>query len=161
MTQHIEDIDRGWNRIMRTAKKMERNQVAVDVGIIEGEAKEIHADSDLTNADVGFFHEFGTEDIWERSFIRALIDERRRDISRLFERISKGMIDGKVSQRIGLGLAGQQVVSWIKARIRAHIPPPLTPSTIERKGSSTPLIDTSQLEGSLTHAVRGLGEGEK
>ncbi|MCX8207429.1 MAG: hypothetical protein N3G75_06315 [Methanothrix sp.] len=39
-------------------------------------------------------------------------------------------------------------------RIRAHIPPPLKPETVRRKGSSTPLIDTGQLIGSITHQIR-------
>lgn len=161
MTEHVEDIDRGWNRIMREAKALDRNQVAVDVGIIGSEAREIHADSEFTNADIGAVHEFGTPTNPERSFIRALIDEKRRSIGRLFDRVAKGVIDGKVDQKRGLNLVGIQVVSWIKARIRAHIPPPLADVTVDRKGSSTPLIDTSQLIGSLTHAVRGIGEGDK
>ena len=166
MTELVEDIDHGWNQIVIDAKTRDREDIAVDVGIIEEEAQEQHADSQLTNAEVGMFHEFGTVNVWERSFIRATIDEKHNQIARLFARLSKAMIDRKANQAKGLGLIGEQVISWIKARIRSSIPPPLTPSTIKQKTvggkkGTVPLIDTGQLIGSLTHAVRGVEEGDR
>jgi phage gpG-like protein len=54
-----------------------------------------------------------------------------------------------------LGLVGQQVVSDVKGRILEGegIPPPNAPSTVRRKGSSRPLVDTGQLLNSLTYQV--------
>jgi hypothetical protein len=39
--------------------------------------------------------------------------------------------------------------------INAGIEPGLNERTIERKGSSKPLIDTGRLKGSITHEIRG------
>lgn len=60
------------------------------------------------------------------------------------------MIDlARVLERVGARFEND-----ILDRIRAHIPPPLSPETIRRKGSTTPLIDTGQLVGSITHQIR-------
>jgi hypothetical protein len=167
-TKHVEDVDRGWKRIVRDMTKGAKADLVVDVGLVGSEAAEPHGElGELTNADVGLFHEYGTDTgIPERSFIRALVDEKHAQITRFFERISQGIIDDKVSEERGLGLAGTQVVAWIKARILAHIPPPLTEETIELKTvggkkGTTPLIDTGQLIGAITHAVRSGREGER
>ena len=53
-------------------------------------------------------------------------------------------------------LLGQKYVGQIQARISAGIPPPLAESTIARKGSSVPLIDTGQLRSAVTYEVRRL-----
>lgn len=50
--------------------------------------------------------------------------------------------------------AGIHLERAILEKIRSHIPPPLKPETVRRKGSSTPLIDTGQLIGSITHQIR-------
>ena len=42
----------------------------------------------------------------------------------------------------------------VKQRIRSHIPPPLKPATIDRKGSSLALVDTSQLLNSIRAVVK-------
>ena len=160
MTDHVEDIDHGWKRIGRDMKSAGRHPLVVDVGITGNEAEETHGDTSLTNATVGTFHEYGTKRIHERSFIRATVDEKHNDIDRLFQRVTKGVIDGKMEWKKGLGLVGEKVVSWVKARIRAGIPPPLSDETIEDrrrqfgKASSKPLIATGQLMGSITHIGR-------
>jgi hypothetical protein len=188
MTKYVEDIDRGWRRIMREMKLQARHDLVVDIGIIGSEAVEIHAGPDnvfgkayigfkekkkLTNADIGLFHEMGASGVSlgrsgaesgaipERSFLRATVDEKHASITRLFVRVVRGAIDQKINLKRGLGLVGEKAVVWVKARIRKGIPPPLMPLTIARKGSSKPLIDTGQLLGSITYVVRGPEEGEK
>lgn len=161
MAEAVEDIDRGWNKIKANAKKAAGNPMVVDVGIIGNKAAEAHGKGEFTNVDVGTFHEFGTKTIPERSFIRSTIDERRPDILKLFERIAKGILDGKIKPEKDFGLVGLKVVSWIKAKIRKGIAPPLMPATIKAKGSSKPLIDKGELMGSITHVVRKQHEGDK
>ena len=167
MTQPVQDIDHGWKRIKRDMKAMARHPLVVDVGITGSEAIEQHANTDLTNAAVGAFQEYGTPSIDERSFLRATVDAKHNDIARMFIHVAKGVTGGKVDQKRGLGLAGERVVSWIKARIRAGIPPALSAKTIAArkrqfgKASTKPLIATGQLMGSITYAVRGANEGAK
>ncbi len=62
---------------------------------------------------------------------------------------------GKITMDHALGIIGESVTSMIKARIAAGIAPPDSPSTIKRKGSSTPLVDTGQLKGSVAWELPG------
>jgi hypothetical protein len=171
MTKPVEDIDRGWKKIMAEMKRMGRSPRVIDVGIIGTEAeRELEAliGEFTTNAAIGSFHEFGTvKGIPERSFIRSTIDEKHSHISKLLARVARGILGLKIKWEKGAGLTGEKVVSWIKAKIRKGIPPALMPSTIDArrrqfgKASSKPLIATGQLMGSTTYAVRGIGEGDK
>jgi hypothetical protein len=179
MTQRVEDIDRGWKKIMAEMKKKPR---VIDVGIIGTEAErepEALVGEFTTNAAIASFHEFGTAAGGssrsggivvaspERSFIRSTIDEKHSPIAGMFAKVARAVLGGKTTQKTGFGLIGEKVVSWIKAKIRKGIPPALMPSTIDArrrqfgKASSKPLIATGQLMGSITYAVRGIGEGDK
>lgn len=55
----------------------------------------------------------------------------------------------KELERVGLWAQGS-----IQQRISDGIPPPNAESTIRRKGSSTPLIDTGQLRTSIKYRVK-------
>ena len=74
---------------------------------------------------------------------------RRADIAALQIRAFKAVLSGEMDARKALGLIGVKVVAWIKETIRAGLTPPNAPSTIERKGSSTPLVDDGQLINSI------------
>lgn len=105
--------------------------------------------------DVATFHEFGTKDIPERSFIRS---NDRKNKDKYKKMIQNGMIKvlkGELEPFQVLGLVGEQVTSDIKGGITAGLKPDLDPKTIERKGSSKPLIDTGQLLNSITYKVGG------
>ena len=54
-----------------------------------------------------------------------------------------------------LTLLGEVVSKDIIATINRGIRPGLKKSTIKRKKSSKPLIDTGRLKGAITHQVRG------
>jgi hypothetical protein len=151
------DRDRGWKRIEAEMRAMKKG-AGVTVGIQGNEANETHGKgSDYTNAQIGTVHEFGSIDgtIPERSFIRSTMDAQSKPIAQLAARLMAGVIVGKMTRRKGLGILGQHVLGEIRKTIRAGIDPPLQQATIDRKGSSKPLIDTGQLVGSLTYKVRG------
>lgn len=50
--------------------------------------------------------------------------------------------------------AGLYAASEVKKFMSGGVPPPNAPSTVAKKGSSTPLIDTGQLMNSITYEVR-------
>ncbi len=144
MASHVTVTDKGY-RAMRA--RMRELKLGVKVGIYGEEASKPHGK--LTNVEVAAVHEFGSGPIPERSFVRATVDGNRAEIEQIERRVVYGIIQGKVDAQTGLGILGESVVNMMKARIRAHIPPPLKPATIKRKGSSTPLIDTGQLINSI------------
>ena len=52
-----------------------------------------------------------------------------------------------------LNTLGAKAAADVKNTIRQGIPPPNSPETIRRKGSSRPLIDTGQLINAITWIV--------
>jgi hypothetical protein len=125
----------------------------VKIGILE-EAGAHQGDGEvLTVADVASFHEFGTENAPERSFIRATINEQRDDLKTLSKKLQAAILTGKMSAKQALGLMGEKMQAEMINKINEGIEPELDPKTIKRKGSSTPLIDTGQLKQSIRYKV--------
>lgn len=151
MTARIRDTDRGLKALM---KRFKSQAVGVTVGVHEAEGAASHGD-EVTNLDVALFHEFGTEDIPERSFIRAWSDENEAANRERLSKIGEALVKGKVPDlETGLARFGVLAVADVQKRMVAGIPPELSPVTIARKGSSTPLIDTGQLKSSISFQVK-------
>lgn len=103
----------------------------------------------LTVAALAEIHEFGLG-VPERSFIRAWFDQNQAEISnKLRERFREAAL-GKIT----FDVAADQFALWCQAsiqkRMAAGIQPENAPSTVARKGSSKPLIDTGILRSSIT-----------
>ena len=90
----------------------------------------------------------------ERSFIRSSWDAKVRTYDRLMAKQAGRVIDGTASPGQAVGLVGEKVKSDVIKRINRGIPPPLRASTIRRKRSSKPLIDTGQLKQAIKVEVR-------
>lgn len=153
----VTDRDRGYNRIRRMFRLGSRRRAAdVLVGLRgDGPAGDQHgADDDLTVAEIGSLHEFGAEDLPERSFIRAPFDDNVNDYGVLATRLSGQMVDGSKTHRQALELLGEAARSDQVEAINRGIPPRLKDATIARKGSSKQLIETAQMKQSLDFVVR-------
>lgn len=158
MAKEVKDIDRGWQQAMRSmAAAAAKPGAAVLVGWPEKKGGQRHRKAPMTVAQLAAIHEFGlpSRGIPERSMVRATLrinDAKYREANR---KIGIGITMGKMDQRKGLDLLGVMIKGDIQQRIAAGIDPLLKPATVKRKGSSTPLIDTGQLRGSIDHEVRG------
>jgi len=124
----------------------------VDVGILAGEGK--HEGSDLTVAQIGFWNEFGTVLIPERSFIRATIKDKSKEIKAISAKEFKKVINGKTTSKDGLGILGAFTAGLIQERFTSNDWKPNTSRTQLRKGSSKPLIDTGELRQSISYEVK-------
>jgi hypothetical protein len=122
----------------------------VDVGIIDAGT---HVDGDLTVASIGFIHEFGTEDIPERSFMRSTLREKKKEIITLQKQLLRKIVNGSSNTVKALGLLGEVMADFISQKITTLKTPPNAPGTIIAKGSSNPLVDTGQLRNSITYEV--------
>jgi hypothetical protein len=112
----------------------------------------------ITLLEIAMIHEFGAPRarIPERSFVRAYVDLHGRDIQSWQRALVQSALRGHVNPDHILQQLGAKVVAGMQERIANGIEPPLNPVTIERKGSSVPLIDTGQLRAALTWKVREL-----
>lgn len=159
----VKVIDRGWEGIKHRVEALRGGGATVSVGVQGAQAAANHQGTHLTVAQLATIHEFGkvihqprmrrTIVIPERSFLRATVDAYREAIARRQVLLTQGYVLGKFELQGAMELLGMYVVGLVKQRIANGIAPPNRPSTIARKGSSKPLIDTGQLRNSITHKV--------
>ena len=89
----------------------------------------------------------------ERSYLRAWFDENVDVLQATMEHLIGQVVEGKISGRAALETIGGYVATHVQAYMVDLKTPPNAPSTIRRKGSSNPLIDTGQLKDSITWKV--------
>jgi hypothetical protein len=153
----IRDKDRGYRDLIKTLRAAAQD-ASVRVGVFgEGKGAE-QRDGGLTNAELMVIHEYGSPaaGIPERAPIRRTIDEKRESyVTGLIPRLMRALTDRKISISDALDLMGLQMSNDVKRTITTGegVPPPLSPTTIARKGSSRPLVDTGRLLASITYAV--------
>lgn len=146
--------DTGWAAIKRAVLQLKHGDSYARAGVIGESAKADHGGG-LRNVDLAVIHEFGAPaaGIPERSFIRAPFAANRQKYLGNLGRAIAGVYKGKLPMRTALLLVADQMASDQRKAIAAGIPPPNSPATIKRKGSSKPLIDTGQLRQSLASDV--------
>lgn len=153
----VNDIDRGWDEIIRQTQRFRKASVLIgfqDGDVTKTEVKgQREKKGGVFMAQIAAENEFGTKKIPARPFMRTSFDENR-------ERIIKGVItqyqmvqDGKKDADQALGAIGEGIVSLIKQKIRAIVTPPNSPRTIQLKGSSKPLIDFGQMINSVRYKI--------
>lgn len=112
----------------------------------------------MTLLDVAIANEYGTDTIPARAFVRGYVDENEEKINRQIRVTASRIVQGKVGRRVGLERLGQALAGGMKARIAQGIAPANAASTIRRKGSAKPLIDTGQLRSAINYQVDESGK---
>lgn len=158
MARSVRVIDRGYNETLARVFELSKGS-QVTVGIHEEKGGKIHSDR-LSVADIGAIHERGTATIPRRSWLSDTIDGIRGKLGKELAQPLRMAIQRKIEPNKALGIFGLYVVGQIQSRMSDGIPPPLAPQTIQRKGSSTPLIDTGQLRAAMSHKVHLQGKGD-
>lgn len=138
--------------------RIKAERLTLSVGIQDEEAGATAENGDgLTVGDVASINEFGLG-VPERSFIRAWFDQNESQNKDTLRNVGTGLVKGAIPDATtALNQAGLSFVGSMQGRMSAGVPPPNAPSTIARKGSSTPLIDTGQLRASIRHKVTKAG----
>jgi len=151
--KYLKDDKREQRRLEKLLRKM-ASAPHVAVGILQDEP----ILDGFSMVDLATVHEYGSKDgrIPQRSFIRSTCDAKRVDHLRLAGLLQNKIIDGKLSIKQALTQLGEVVSKDMVQTINHGINPELNRSTIKRKKSSKPLIDTGRLKGSITHEVRGV-----
>lgn len=129
----------------------------VKVGILLAKGGGKTREGGITMVELAAIHEFGSPkaNIPQRSFIRSAFQDPT-ELQKISTRVVKALIDGKVDLSEALDIIG----SWGATQVRNNvtqgdgIAPPLKPETVQKKGSSRPLIDTGRMINSVTWEVR-------
>lgn len=144
-------------------KAMERAKNAVvKVGLPESESatsKAYKSDGDAsapTVLEVGIWHEYGTQFVPMRSFLRAPFIEKQSDIKKLIDSQFQLVLEKGLDVEIALGRVGVGAVNISKGAFKTQgygAWPDIKESTKKAKGSSGILIDTGLLRNSITWVV--------
>lgn len=144
----IKDFDGKFLDRLKAALTGKRERV-VNVGF-PASAKEPDGTS---TAFIAAVHEFGSEHVPERSFMRTSLEANRNKRKTLNAQNLKKVLNGGMSVDTALGQLGLMASSDIKEQIKNGSFAPLKEATIKCKGSSKPLIDTGQMRQSVTYEL--------
>lgn len=136
---------RGWDQLMATVQGMIAREPEVRVGV-------------FSDAEKAAAHEFGTDTIPERSFIRLTFQKKEPELVTMTEKVSRAIVAGKITPEQGLGLLGQWAASACQDTIReqpVEWDPRSEPYHSEQvaQGKTKTLIDTGELLASITYEV--------
>lgn len=134
--------------LSKELSKLQSDGVAL-VGIHE--AAGMHEESDLTVAAVGAYNHFGVPErkIPARPWLDVGVASGNEEyLETVEEGVQRGLSSEQILEQLGNLAVGhtQQFITDLKD-------PPNAPSTIRKKGSSNPLIDTGNLRQSVTYSV--------
>lgn len=107
---------------------------------------------------VATIHEFGTEHIPARPFMRPTVDNHGAEWMDLLAQGARASANGGMEPRAVLELVVLKAAGDVAKAIQAVTSPALSPVTVKRKGHSKPLIDTGQMFQSVTGTVEGNGK---
>lgn len=135
-----------------------RDQFAKTPTVLVGVPKAAGSDEDGTKiAVIAAVQEFGSSDgrIPERSFLRVPLSAEQKRFTETIRRMVPEVVHGTATTRQMLDMVGDQAVGVVQQAISEGIAPANAPSTVKRKGSSTPLVDTGALSGAITYVIEG------
>lgn len=168
------DRDLGWNALKETLRSMRGGDSYAKIGLlgekaaaVEHQAEEKTTAEVMTNVVLAAIHEFGTEHVPERSFIRSTFDKNREEYLGILRKLVPAIYEGKTSAQHVLNIIGMKMKWDMKNAILegSGIPPPLAPATIKKKqkkgrwrktpakDAPRPLVDTGRLVAAIDHAV--------
>lgn len=146
----IVDNDKGYKELVKRCSMADR---VIDVGILEADAEKRDGNKGASIVDVATWAEFGTATEPERSFLRAFFDQENERCREALAKLLAKVADGKLTQEQALDQFGLWAVGQIQKRIAEGIAPENAPSTIEAKGSSTPLINEGIMRSAVSFRV--------
>lgn len=144
------DIDKGYKKLYRQLNIL-KNKPYVKVGLLEKAG--VHIQSDLTVAQIGIIHEFGLPKarIPQRSFMRTSFDENKEKWLKITKGLKRRIEQGQLTVAKALDIIGLMIKRDITHKIVMGPFAPLSQRRIEEKGSSVPLIDTTQMINSIDY----------
>lgn len=143
---HIKGLEQVQQALKKEIDKLRAPNFAL-VGIHESAG--MVEDGQMTVATLGAIQHFGNDHIPPRPWLDKGVEAGTKEI---ITTVREGIADGLDSRQI-IDRAGNEAVGAVKDYIFDLKDPPNAASTIKRKGSSNPLIDTQNMRNKVTHKV--------
>lgn len=121
------------------------------------QAGKVTDDRGVDMAQIAMFNELGTSDIPARPFLRKTMEDSEDDIRAFCEERVQEIAEGGTAEDAlkQLGVYGK---SLVQAKIKDGTWKPNAPSTVKKKKSDKPLIDTGKMRQSVNYVIKNKGE---
>ena len=131
-------------------------ELEVRIGFQHGKATE---DDGTDVCDIAAWNELGTVNMPSRPFMRKSVDENEDKINDFVQSVKKELISGTPANQV-LKKIGIFQKDLMQEKITEGSFAPNAPSTIPKKGSSKPLIDTGRMRQSVNYVIQKRGSGD-
>lgn len=163
MTVQVIDKRRKWDALRANTQQLRNLTVTIGVHDDAG----AHGNSAVSVAHLAAIHEFGTDRIPERSFMRATFDAKRGEYTDLIKTLANDVAVQGQSPELAARKLGVIASNDVKRTIQDGIEPDLADATKRARDDKaahggglasmaqtyTPLIDSGQLIASITFRV--------
>lgn len=144
----------GYDRLTPEGKKFyaeleKLKKLRVVVGYQQGQAV---SEDGVDLADIAMWNELGTASAPSRPFLRKSVDENEEKIISFGQFQAKRLTQGATAQDV-LTALGVMQKGLVQEKIVDGDFEPNAPSTIKKKGSDKPLIDTGHMRRSVNFAI--------
>ena len=141
---------RQFQQMLKDLAKLE-----VRIGFQHGQATE----EDGTDiCDVAAWNELGTVKSPSRPFLRKSVDENEEKINHFLQSKKADLLQGKSAEQV-LKEIGIFQKDLIQEKITEGSFTPNAASTVRKKGSNKPLIDTGRMRQSVNYVIKKKGSG--
>jgi hypothetical protein len=132
----IKDQDRGWTKLLRSVRGLKADPTdGLEIGWIAPELAQRAA-----------WNELGTDTIPERPFVRPTIDGKQQRYLEMMEQgLERVALEGG-SRSTALVPAANAIRSDLINAIITLRTPENAPSTVDKKGTDNPLVDTGEMQ---------------
>lgn len=148
--------DMGWNRTVKDLKRTEN--IEIKIGLQAGSVTKATSDGKeggLSLPQIAAVNEFGStkRKIPARPFLAPTMESQKDLITQRVLDAIRGIEDGRINPFVAFNAIGSWHADEIKRYLTNLRKPPNAPSTIARKKSDNPLIDTGQMRASIRHVL--------
>lgn len=135
-------------KYMAELKKLQKMEI--HVGFQSGESP-YEGGADL--AEIAAYNEYGTSDMPARPFMQQSWENHEADLKKVCQQANNIIANGGTAEEACkvIGVAG---VGFIQQGIVEGVFEPNAPSTVAKKGSAQPLIDTGHMRQSVNYVVK-------
>lgn len=151
VTDKVTADGRRFQKMLKEMAEME-----VRVGFQRGKATE---DNGTDVCDIAAWNELGTVNMPSRPFLRKSVDENESKINNFLQSKKKDLVRGVSAEKV-LKEIGIFQKDLIQEKITEGDFAPNAESTIKKKGSSKPLIDTGRMRQSVNFVIQKKGSGD-
>jgi hypothetical protein len=151
----VKFVDKNPNGIAMYAEEI-GGLFTVSVGVHDPQAKEMHSEGTLTKGAVAAIHELGlsgrhrTRRAWLSQWADTNQPEMHADMKKAMADVAARRAGRKKAfERVGKRWA-EDVRKFVGS---GQVKPPLKPSTVARKGHSTPLLDSADMINAVQYRV--------